>query len=155
MSILPDWQIIAHGNAGMLEPLTLANINPASVDLTLAADVVYIGEQRSATIEGDLLILPGFPVIVSTVERITLPSALAGMVVLKSSMGRMGISLANAGWVDPGFSGTLSLTLYALVPARIAIGRRFCQLIVYRMASAPDALYNGKYQNQIGPTGAR
>jgi dCTP deaminase len=156
--ILCDWQIrdyIDHHR--LVDPCQPEQVNPASVDLTLGSRCVFLNSGVEYEIAEDypLLLAPGFPVVVTTAEVVNFPATLAGELVLKSSMGRQGVDMCKAGWIDPGFCGTLSVTLYSHIPAKLKPGQRFVQMKLYRMDRVPDAPYRGRYQNQVGPTLAR
>ena len=68
----------------------------------------------------------------------------------RSSIGRIGLLVENAGWVDPGFEGELTLELYIAnrLPIRLSSGRRICQLLFARMDRPSSEPYQGKYQGQ-------
>lgn len=156
--ILCDWQIREYVEAqGLVTPCQPEQINPASVDLTLGASYVNLtnGGEFFVAEDKPLLLAPGYPVVVTTAETVSFPATLAGELVLKSSMGRMGIDMCKAGWIDPGFRGNLSVTLYSHIPARLKLGQRFIQIKFYRMDRVPEQVYRGRYQNQTGPTLAR
>lgn len=154
--IIHDTELHAMCKRGMLSPYVADNVNPASIDLTIGEGALYITEQRETVINDFIAVFPNMPVMMSTAETVCLPDNYAALVVLKSSMGRRGLSMCQAGWVDPGFAGTLSITLYAVGgPVRLHPGERFCQLVVYRMAGPAAKPYQGKYQGQHGPTMAR
>lgn len=149
--ILCDWLI---RDAEVVDPLDEARLNPASLDLTIAGgayDLVH-----GHTLGGDVVrLFPGSVLLVSTRERVRMPALLAGQLVLKSSMGRRGVSMPAAGWVDPGFEGTLTVQLSACVPVVLRLGDPFIQLVLHRMAGEADAIYSGRYQGQAGVTLAR
>lgn len=143
-----DWQI---AGAHVVEPFDMERVNPASIDLCLGDGAYDL--MNAHTIGGDVLrLIPGVVVLVTTLETVTLPDYYAGQLVLKSSMGRRGVSMPAAGWVDPGFSGTLTVQLSACVPVVLTVGQPFIQMILHRMAGVPDKLYQGKYQGQQGVT---
>ena len=75
----------------------------------------------------------------------------------RSSLGRMGLFIQNAGWVDPGFKGEITLELYNVNRCAIELkaGRRVGQLVFSRMDDTALNPYNGKYQGQRGATGSR
>ncbi|MCZ6729704.1 MAG: dCTP deaminase, partial [SAR324 cluster bacterium] len=75
----------------------------------------------------------------------------------RSSIGRIGLFVENAGWVDPGFEGELTLELYNAnrQPIRLQAGRRICQLVFARMDQPASVPYRGKYQGQRKPMGSR
>jgi dCTP deaminase len=90
-------------------------------------------------------------------ETVRLPDNLTAFVEGRSSIGRIGLFIQNAGWVDPGFEGQITLELYNAnsLPIRLQAGRRICQLVFCRMDQASDAPYRGKYQGQRNATGSQ
>jgi dCTP deaminase len=90
-------------------------------------------------------------------EYVRLPHNLTAFVEGRSSIGRIGLFIQNAGWVDPGFEGQITLELYNAnsLPIRLEAGRRICQLVFCRMDQAADAPYQGKYQGQRNATGSQ
>lgn len=75
----------------------------------------------------------------------------------RSSLGRLGLFIQNAGWVDPGFHGEITLELFNAnrCAIRLQAGRRIGQLVFARMDRAAQNPYRGKYQGQRGATGSR
>ena len=115
-------------------------------------------EIRYKTIETDkYLLLPGQFVLATTMEYIALPEDLTAFVEGRSSLGRMGLFIQNAGWVDPGFRGEITLELYNANRCAIELtaGRRVGQLVFARMDAPALKPYDGKYQGQRGATGSR
>ncbi|MEY4348124.1 MAG: hypothetical protein RIS43_543 [Actinomycetota bacterium] len=106
---------------------------------------------------------PGEFVLGSTFEVVTLPDDVAARVEGKSSLGRLGLlTHATAGFVDPGFSGhvTLELSNVANLPVTLWPGMKIGQLCFIRMSSASEhpygsSVYGSRYQNQRGPTPSR
>ncbi len=74
----------------------------------------------------------------------------------RSSLGRMGLFIQNAGWVDPGFKGEITLELYNANRCAIELkaGRRVGQLVFAKTDNAALNPYKGKYQGQKGATGS-
>ncbi len=103
------------------------------------------------------LLLPGQFVLATTMEYISLPDDLTAFVEGRSSLGRMGLFIQNAGWVDPGFRGEITLELYNANRCAIELtaGRRVGQLVFARMDAPALRPYDGKYQGQRGATGSR
>lgn len=101
--------------------------------------------------------LPGQFVLATTMEYICLPNDLTAFVEGRSSLGRMGLFIQNAGWVDPGFSGEITLELYNANRCAIELqaGRRIGQLVFAKMDQTALRPYAGKYQRQKGATGSR
>ena len=153
----------------VIEPLTKQQIQPASVDIRLGntfsvvddspSGIITLGEQiKYKTITSDTyLILPGQFVLATTMAYFELPDDLTAFVEGRSSLGRMGLFIQNAGWVDPGFKGEITLELYNANKCAIELrcGRRVGQLVFAKMDQCAQNPYNGKYQGQKGATGSR
>jgi dCTP deaminase len=69
----------------------------------------------------------------------------------------MGLFIQNAGWVDSGFEGKITLELYNANSAPILLqsGRRLCQLVFCQMDQKSEVPYKGKYQGQLLSVGSR
>jgi deoxycytidine triphosphate deaminase len=80
-----------------------------------------------------------------------------------SSLGRLGLlTHSTAGWIDPGFSGhvTLELSNVATLPIKLWPGMKIGQLCLFRCSSPAEypygsAMYGSRYQDQRGPTPSR
>ena len=90
-------------------------------------------------------------------EYVSLPDTLTAFVEGRSSLGRMGLFIQNAGWVDPGFRGEITLELFNANRCAIELraGRRVGQLVFAEMDAPAEHPYDGKYQGQTGATGSR
>lgn len=156
-------------NTLTISPLEESQIQPASVDIRLG-DTFSIIEDSSAgivTLDNEIqyksltteryLLLPGQFVLATTMEYISLPDNLTAFVEGRSSLGRMGLFIQNAGWVDPGFSGEITLELFNANRCAIELrsGRRVGQLVFALMDRDAENPYRGKYQGQRGATGSR
>lgn len=144
-------------------------IQPASVDLRLGThflevdknDVPYIDLEHPAkyiSFEKEEVILPPHSFILATTkEYVKLPNHITAFVEGRSSIGRMGLFIQNAGWVDPGFEGEITLELYNAnhLPIKLRAGRRICQLVFAQMDQAAHFPYKGKYQGQRKAAGSR
>lgn len=152
-----------------ISPLQDDQIQPASVDIRLG-NTFSIVEDSSAGILNftdkivykeihaeTYLLLPGQFVLATTKEYISLPDDLTAFVEGRSSLGRMGLFIQNAGWVDPGFSGEITLELFNANRCAIELqaGRRIGQLVFAQMDQAASKPYCGKYQGQRGATGSK
>ena len=95
--------------------------------------------------------------LATTKEYIKLPDNLTAFVEGRSSIGRMGLFIQNAGWVDPGFEGQITLELYNAnrLPIKLEADRRICQLVFASMDNKADNPYCGKYQGQKNTVGTR
>lgn len=103
------------------------------------------------------VLLPGQFILATTMEYFILPNDLTAFVEGRSSLGRMGLFIQNAGWVDPGFQGEITLELFNANRCAIKLqtGRRVGQLVFAQMDSEALRPYQGKYQGQRGATGSR
>ncbi len=155
--ILPDYAIRDWAEHGGLSPFDPSCINPASVDLRWSGRIrVAHREGWSGVEERDEWILrPGSLYLLDTLEVVTMPNDLAGVLALKSSMGRQGLEHLHAGFADPGFTGTLTLEMEVRAPWPILLarGQRIMQLILERMEGAPERPYSvtGRYCRQNEP----
>jgi dCTP deaminase len=161
-------RMLAEGTLG-ISPLEPAQVQPASVDIRLgntfsvvedtsSGIITMEHEIRYKTIETDTyLLLPGQFVLATTMEYVTLPDNLTAFVEGRSSLGRMGLFIQNAGWVDPGFRGEITLELFNANRCAIELraGRRVGQLVLAEMDAPALHPYSGKYQGQTGATGSR
>lgn len=153
----------------IIEPLEKEQVQPASVDIRLGNTFSIVEDSSKGiidlekeivykTIESDTyILLPNQFVLATTMEYFDLPDNLTAFVEGRSSLGRMGLFIQNAGWVDPGFKGEITLELYNANRCAIELkaGRRVGQLVFAKMDQEAMNPYNGKYQGQKGATGSR
>ena len=106
---------------------------------------------------------PGEFVLGATFEVVTLPNDVAARLEGKSSLGRLGLlTHSTAGFIDPGFSGhvTLELSNVATLPITLWPGMKIGQLCFFRLSSPAEhpygsEKYGSRYQGQRGPTASR
>ena len=160
--------LLAAGELGV-DPHTPDQIQPASIDLRLSDHFLKVDENRLEAMRLDreisyqelhqeeIVIPPHSFLLAATLESIRLPDNLTAFVEGRSSIGRIGLFIQNAGWVDPGFCGTLTLELFNAnrLPIRLQKGRRICQLVFARLDRSASNPYRGKYQFQSKVTGSR
>ena len=153
----------------VVEPIEEGQIQPASIDIRLGNTFSIVedtstgiinleNEIKYKTITSDsYILLPNQFVLATTMEYFDLPDDLTAFVEGRSSFGRMGLFIQNAGWVDPGFKGEITLELYNANRCAIELkaGRRVGQLVFAKMDETALNPYNGKYQGQRGATGSR
>jgi len=153
----------------VVEPLEPYQIQPASIDLRLGRNFLKIDENSMdalgmdselpyVAIEKDEIIIPPQSfLLATTVEFIRIPTNITAFVEGRSSIGRIGLFIQNAGWVDPGFEGNITLELFNAnrLPIRLSSGRRICQIVFAFMDKATRTPYKGKYQGQRGTVGSR
>lgn len=177
--LLSDRDILAEIEAQRIrvEPYDETMIQPSSIDIRLDRYFRVFENHRYPHIdpavdqsdltrevepEGDepFILHPGEFVLGSTYEVCSLPDDIAARVEGKSSLGRLGLlTHATAGFVDPGFSGhvTLELANVATLPIKLYPGMKIGQLCFFRLTSPAEhpygsAKYGSRYQGQRGPT---
>ncbi|WP_100399714.1 dCTP deaminase [Bacillus sp. FJAT-44742] len=152
-----------------ITPMTEHQIQPASVDIRLGTHFLKIDENSIESIALDkpakyvefeseeVVIPPNSFLLATTTEYIKLPDHLTAFVEGRSSIGRMGLFIQNAGWVDPGFEGEITLELYNAnrLPIRLTSGRRIAQLVFALMDKKAGQPYSGKYQGQRNAVGSQ
>jgi dCTP deaminase len=180
--VLSDRSIKEQVLAGRIriEPLDPDDIQPSSVDLHLGARFQvfrnsrypYIDPMREqsglmemvgATAEEPFVLHPGEFVLGATIERIVLPGDIVARLEGKSSLGRLGLLIhSTAGYVDPGWDGTLTLELsnVANLPIVLTPGMPIGQISFTLMTTPVDRPYGtpglgSRYQGQIDPTPSR
>lgn len=180
--LLSDRDIRAALDSGSLgiDPYDETLVQPSSVDVRLDKFFRVFNNTRYTHIdpaqqqdelttlaeseEGTPFVLhPGEFVLGSTMECCTLPDDLAGRLEGKSSLGRLGLlTHSTAGFIDPGFSGhiTLELSNVANLPITLWPGMKIGQLCLFRLSSPSEHPYGSaaagsKYQGQRGPTPSR
>ncbi len=169
--ILSDKTILEMVNKGTLviRPLESSQVQPASVDIRLGSTFCVIEDSPTGIITLDraancrtirtdtYVLLPGQFVLATTMEYFELPDNLTAFVEGRSSLGRMGLFIQNAGWVDPGFRGEITLVLYNANRCAIELkaGRRVGQLVFAKMDAPAQNPYRGKYQGQTGATASK
>ncbi|MFR9803811.1 dCTP deaminase [Pseudonocardia sp. RS010] len=170
---------IESGRLG-LDPWDEAMLQPSSIDVRLDRFFRVFQNSRYThidpsiqqdelttpveTVDGDNFVLhPGEFVLGSTFEQVSLPDDLAGRLEGKSSLGRLGLlTHSTAGFVDPGFTGhiTLELSNVANLPITLWPGMKIGQLCLFRLSSPAERPYGSegvgsRYQGQRGPTPSR
>lgn len=153
----------------LIEPIEENQIQPASVDIRLGDFFCMLNDCKSGIINirerpeyinitrEKIILFPGQFVLGTTMEYIKLPDNLIAFVEGRSSLGRLGLFVQNAGWVDPGFEGEITLELFNASRFSIELhyGDRIAQLVFAKMRISSDKPYSGKYNGQRGATGSR
>jgi dCTP deaminase len=180
--LLSDRDIKAEIDGGRvrLEPYDETMVQPSSIDVRLdkffrlfdnhkypfidpAQDQPELTRLIEVTHGEPFILHPGEFVLGSSFEIVTLPDYLAARLEGKSSLGRLGLlTHSTAGFVDPGFSGhvTLELSNAATLPIKLWPGMKVGQLCFFRLSSPAEApygsaKYGSRYQGQRGPTASR
>lgn len=160
----------------LISPYDPNNLQPCSYDVTLSKSIIrYIGSGEINASDKSLrdleyfkfiipdegyILEPGEFILGSTNESVNIPSDLAARYEGKSSMGRIGLAThITAGFIDPGFSGDITLEIKNENnhPIRIFPGMRIGQLCFFELTGAVARVYGSAnlgshYQNQSGPT---
>ena len=177
--ILSDRTIREEIAAGriVIDPFDPADVQPSSVDLHVDAffrvfrndttpfiDPKEPQEDLTELVEvtppAAFILHPGEFVLGQTLEWVELPDDLVARLEGKSSLGRLGLLIhSTAGYVDPGWKGTLTLELsnVANLPIALYEGMRIGQISFFRMSSPVERPYGSaglgsKYQGQSEPT---
>ena len=180
--LLSDRDLKAEIDAGRLviDPYDPAMVQPSSIDVRLDRyfrvfenhryphiDPAEEQDELTRMVEGradePFILHPGEFVLGSTYEVIGLADDLAARLEGKSSLGRLGLlTHSTAGFIDPGFSGhvTLELSNVATLPIKLWPGMKIGQVCVLRLSSPAEhpygsSVYGSRYQGQRGPTPSR
>ncbi|WP_131105861.1 dCTP deaminase [Ornithinimicrobium sufpigmenti] len=180
--LLSDRDIRAQLDSGrvVLDPFEPGMIQPSSIDVRLDRYFRLFDNHKYPMIdpsqeqpeltrlietgpEETFVLHPGEFVLASTFEQVTLPDDIAARVEGKSSLGRLGLlTHATAGFVDPGFTGhvTLELSNVATLPILLHPGMKIGQLCFFQLSSPAEHPYGSAprgshYQGQRGPTASR
>lgn len=160
-----------------IKPLAIGlQVQPAGIDLRLDGTFLRYSEsakpidclhdepmEEIEVEEGHFLALPpGEFILGSTIEEVKMPNDVAGRIVGRNSISRLGVHIHCAGVVDPGFEGniTIGLVNFNFREVKLTPGMRIVRLVLVSMTSAAEYLYgdsrfNFKYQGQKGVTGSR
>jgi len=177
--ILSDKDILEYLKKGFIEitPFREKNLQPASYDLTLGYHFITFESKNEHIIdikskeslkrikkeiylknENDFIIIkPKSFVLATTIETIYINEKISAFLSGRSSIGRLGLFIENAGWIDSGFKGQITLELFNAndFPIKLYPNVRICQIIFIENKTECINAYNGKYQNQKNTTLSR
>jgi dCTP deaminase len=176
--ILPDHTLhdycsnpLFASRAPLVVPYRPQNVQPASIDVCLGRHfkvfephdegVIDLADPVDITkeVERDRFVLhPGEFVLGCTDEIVNCPNDIVGRVEGKSSLGRLGLIVhATAGFIDPGFSGVVTLEMANLmrVPIVLHAGQLIAQISFQQMLSAAHKPYQGHYQGDMNVASSR
>ena len=181
-SVLSDGTIrrLAEEGRIVIEPWEPGLVQPASIDLRLGDSFRVFHNHRAAAIDlrepptnlteevtiadGEAFVIhPGEFVLGRTLERVELPDDIVARIEGKSSIGRLGLIVhATAGFVDPGFKGTLTLEITNLtrIPIKLYAGLPIAQLSFMTLDAPAERPYGSAelgshYQGQLAATESR
>lgn len=178
MSVLAHndiWRELAAGANGaglVITPLEARQVQAASVDLRLGprfilfrrANIPFVDAANAPALHpsamGEALELPYGRTLVlhprqfllgSTLEYVKLPRDRMAYVTGKSTLGRLGLLVATAVYVSPGFAGVITLELLNAgeVPIRLHPGQDVAQIVLHHTESTAD--YQGRYRCPTWP----
>jgi len=163
-----------------IEPWNPALVQPSSIDLRLGDSFRVFHNHRITAIDlrevptnltEEVKIGPDEPFVIHpgefclgrTLEWVELPDDVVARVEGKSSVGRLGLIVhATAGFVDPGWKGTLTLELNNLtrVPIKLYAGLLIAQLSFMALDRPAERPYGSPdlgshYQGQVAATESR
>jgi dCTP deaminase len=164
----------------VLDPFDASMVQPSSVDVRLdryfrlfdnhkypfidpAEDQPELTRLIEVAPDEPFILHPGEFALGSTFELVGLPDDVAARLEGKSSLGRLGLlTHSTAGFIDPGFSGhvTLELSNVATLPIKLWPGMKIGQMCFFRLSSPAEnpygsGPYGNRYQGQRGPTASR
>jgi dCTP deaminase len=161
----------------VIDPFDPINLQPASIDVHLGDGFRVFQNSRYPFIDPNIrqpeltelimasvavpfVLHPGEFVLGTTLEKVTLPDNILGRLEGKSTLGRIGLLIhSTAGYVDPGWTGhlTLELSNVANLPILLTPGMKIGQIAFEQLTTPVDRPYGhpelgSHYQNQVGPT---
>lgn len=158
----------------MIQPYNPDQLEPASYDVQLGNDFRIFQRDDTPFIDladphditkhvhipddGYFLMHPGEFVLGVTRERVNMPNDLVARIEGKSSVGRLGLMIhVTAGYIDPGFSGCVTLEMYCLhpLPVKLRPGKLIAQLSFHQMLRPANKPYSGRYQGDTTVTASR
>jgi dCTP deaminase len=181
-SVLSDGTIrrlVADGRI-VIDPWEPERVQPASVDLLLGDSFRVFHNHRVTAIDlrepprnltEEVVVRDGEPFAIHpgefalgrTLEHVELPDDIVSRIEGKSSLGRLGLIVhATAGFVDPGFRGSLTLEITNLtrVPIKLYAGLPIAQLSFMALDRPAERPYGSEelgshYQGQVAATESR
>jgi len=136
--------------------------HPAHIDPKDKEDLEHLMSGVTVEEGGHFMLHPLQFVLASTIERVTIPNDIVARLEGRSSLGRLGLVVhATAGYIDPGFEGTITLELsnICIHPIKLYPGMRIAQLSLHELSSPAERPYGAargsKYGGQNGPEASR
>lgn len=137
------------------EFITMRRTAFAAIDLrdrTQTRDRIEAYQSRTRIgFQENFVLHPHQLVLAAAWEYVSIPADLCGYVIGRSSWGRLGLIIATATFVNPGYKGCLTLELVNLgdVPLILYPGIRIAQLILHTVEGQGE--YKGRYRTPIAP----
>lgn len=166
--VLSDYTL-SHKFQKRIEPFRAGHLSPGSYDFTLGEgfiapdfkeDCFEIGEdilEYKEVGDNEYTLNPHEFVLATTEEYFIIPNNVTAFVYGRSSIGRLGLFIQNAGLIDAGFEGKITLELYnaSNFPIKLKAGTKIGQLVYEKMDCSANKPYEGKYQVQDKVTGSK
>lgn len=151
----------------MIEPFNTKNIQPNSYDLTLSNEFMRFVKKDKAielhneteyekVISDKFIVHSKELILATTKEEIYIPNKIGGQLEGRSSIGRLGLFIHNAGLIDSGYRGQITLEIYNASVNDVVLLKdaRIAQIVLSYLNTPTNKPYNGKYQGQKGVTGS-
>lgn len=159
----------------VITPILDDQIGDSSVDVRLGNEFLIIQKRSFSTLDlssidddskinqyyskirldnySDIILHPGQLILGATLEFIRLPYDCNCYVIGKSTWGRMGLVIATATNVDPGFRGCITLEMInqGEVPIKLRPGVAIAQLVLHKSKEEVVKSYSGSYTSTTGP----
>lgn len=141
----------------LVDPFAPTFLQPASYDFRLGRELLIPYPYSFHDCQEVYWLQPNEFILGSTHETFYVPADLVGELKGKSTLGRRGLILHGAGFVDPGWNGVLTLELknVSSSPMPLQWGMTIGQMVWYKLLHPVDKLYDGRYQKAIGPEHAK
>jgi dCTP deaminase len=147
-------------------------VEPSSIDLHLGDELLRMTGTDRVVVDDESTYPEHWPTgtmevpsgefrLAHTDEVLALPDEYVGVIHGRSSVGRLGLFIENAGLVDAGFNGQITLELYNPMDYDIVLKEdmRICQMTLHSHENPPDVAYSrgnsNKYNGQMGATPSR
>lgn len=177
MSVLVDHEIRHYCEVfDMISPYDDGLLQPASYDVRLGSIFQKVDRTRLLPVrlskpetfsdlyerhdvgkEGAFFLPPGGFALACTEEIVKIPPDIVSRIQGKSSLGRLGLVIETAGYIDPGFRGSVTMEIYNLLPVGmyLNVGSTIAQLSFEYTSARPEKTYQGRYQGDVEATGSR
>jgi len=172
MMLLADFEIrkLCEGNEPLIQPFTERaelpgeksyGLSPHGYDIRLGGQAIAYQSSYAVTkacenvllhSESEFILFPGGFLLCHSLEVLSFPSYITGMVKDKSTYARLGIAVQNT-ILESGWRGQITLEISNHGPLRIPlkVGEGIAQILFHK-SEPSERPYDGKYQDQVGPT---
>ncbi len=121
-----DLRLGSHFVVSRLTQYTHISTSPGNGNM----DVEYFYDRQYVQVSDDFTLHPQSFVLASTLEYVSIPTDYYALVLGRSTWGRLGLNIATATAIGPGFKGCITLELRNLseTPLTLKVGARICQI---------------------------